>query len=678
MDADIGGDLMIARFGYLNYLQSYWKIPTQDLVNIYELMGYQVSYGELNLCIMQGYAAIQANRMIGRYALPNYAARTPFLVEEYFTYFRGGIHSMAVAVAECWVQMFKTLKDGMYRECKHMGTAYESRSVATSSYSADYEACVRNNSHFAGYIINTNGSLSLRGSLASTFINAFCIYYYSPGLEPDNDFQPDPYDWMNLPILRFPYVLLQGAYSHLMSWYDLQCQDHSDSTVLFPMMEYSTLGNSVVIGDFNGDGVKELVIGAPGYSINGFIQNGAIFHIEDISKVKFYSGYVEKVSSIFSFCYEDGAQFGYSLTVLDYNRDGIDDLAVSAPYSGQSIDRFDGKVFILLGTKDGLRKDGFWDVLIDASVSTGPFRVFGSRLYSFDLDNDGYLDLIAASPLASSASGNQRGQVQAYISKNNFQNNITSDMADWSLFGSQDYEWFGSSVTLMGRQILVGSPGYSVVGDSTKSSGKITSYNLDQTINGRPTLNSSIAEIRDFSQFSKEIENLSNSNYIAIGSPSKTSNLARNRFMNLPGLIVPYDKEGYQAGQVKILDWSADARIPLATIHGTAALGHFGETIRATPQGLFISEWLVDEQGRLFYIPNGSIKQGEYRVDKVYSKCWKGNYKEGFGGNFVVGDLDGNGKLDLVVASKNGNSNHKEWGFGLRSGKISIIWDAIN
>ncbi|KAJ3253016.1 Glycosylphosphatidylinositol specific phospholipase D1 [Boothiomyces macroporosus] len=641
------------------------------------MMGYSVTYGELNLCIMEGYAAIQGNRMIGRYALPNYAARTPFLVEEYFTYFRGGIHSMAVAVAECWVNIHRMLQDGIFRECEHMGTAYETRSVATSSYSQDYEACVRNNSHYVGYIINTNGSLSLRGNLASTFINAFCIYYYTPGLEPDNDFAPDPYSWMNIPLLRFPYVLLQGAFSHMLSWFDFTCERNAASTELYSTMEYSKLGTSLAIGDFNGDGIQELVAGAPGYSSNGYIQNGAVFHVSDLNKVRHYSGYIESVASLISLCKEDGAQFGFSITVLDYNRDGIDDLAISAPYSGQSIDRFDGKIFILFGSTAGLRTDGMWDVLIDATQDNGPFKVFGSLLYSFDLDNDGFLDLIAASPLASFDSGNQIGQVQGYLAKS-VTSDLTADMADWTLVGGQDYEWFGTSIEFLDRQILVGSPGYSVVGDSTKSSGKITSFSLDKTINGRPMFNSSIAETRDFSQFAKEIAIVQNSNsFIAVGSPSKTSFLARNRFMNLPGLIVPFDKEGYQAGQVKIIDWIANDGIPIATIHGTTALGHFGESIQSTERGLFIAESLVDgEQGRLFYIPNENVIKGEYRVDAVYSKCWTGHKMEGFASNFIVQDLTRNGKLDLVVSSKN-SLDFDTWGLGLRSGKVSIIWDAI-
>ncbi|KAJ3271041.1 Glycosylphosphatidylinositol specific phospholipase D1 [Terramyces sp. JEL0728] len=595
MDADIGGDLMIARFGYLAYLQPYWKIPTLDLINIYQLMGYEVSYGELNLCILQGYAGVQGNRLIGRYALPNFAARSPFLVEKYFTYFRGGIHSMAVAVAECWIRMFQSLEDSVYRECEHMGTAYETRSVASSSYTEDYDTCVKNNSNYAGYIISTNGSLSLRGTLASTFINAFCFYYYSPGLEQDNDFTPDPYSWMDIPLLRYPYMMLQGAASHVLSWFDFKCASNSASTVFVTQVEYAKLGSSIATGDFTGDGQKDLVIGAPGYSSNGFVQNGAAFLVQDAAKYHKYAGTIEQISTVISFCNEDGAQFGYSLAVVDYNRDGIDDLAISAPYTGQSVDRFDGKVFILLGSKSGLRIDGQWDIVIDATQTDGPFRVFGYSLYSFDLDNDGYLDLISASPLASFASGNQRGQVQAFLSKNSFSNNVTIDDADWTLIGSQDYEWFGSSITLLERQIIIGSPGYSVVGDSTKSSGKITSYNLDKTINGRPTYNNSIAETRDFSQFAESVDTIHNATQnIIVGSPSKTSKLARNRFMNLPGLVIPFGKEGYQAGQVKVFDWQSTSKLPLSTIHGTTTLGHFGSQVHSSAKGIFVSEPLVD------------------------------------------------------------------------------------
>jgi hypothetical protein len=37
------------------------------------------------------------------------------------------------------------------------------------------------------------------------------------------------------------------------------------------------LGNSLAVGDFNGDGKKELFFGAPGFATKGMSQQGAVY-----------------------------------------------------------------------------------------------------------------------------------------------------------------------------------------------------------------------------------------------------------------------------------------------------------------------------------------------------------------------------------------------------------------
>jgi glycosylphosphatidylinositol phospholipase D len=78
-------------------------------------------------------------------------------------------------------------------------------------------------------------------------------------------------------------------------------------------------------GDFNGDGVKEVFIGAPGYSTPGMQERGAVY-LTDLNlakKIDFTKPYLQ-LNEVY-------ARFGYSVVALDINHDGIDDLAVSAP-----------------------------------------------------------------------------------------------------------------------------------------------------------------------------------------------------------------------------------------------------------------------------------------------------------------------------------------------------------
>jgi hypothetical protein len=56
--------------------------------------------------------------------------------------------------------------------------------------------------------------------------------------------------------------------------------------------------------------------------------------------------------------------------------------------------------------------------------------------------------------------------------------------------------------------------------------------------------------------------------------------------------------------------------------------------------------------------------------------CWEGEYHQRLGSNVIIGDLDGNGKQDLVISSENDPLSTK-WSSGLLDGKIIIIWNYI-
>ena len=93
------------------------------------------------------------------------------------------------------------------------------------------------------------------------------------------------------------------------------------------------MGKSVAIGDFNGDGKKdEVFIGAPGYPLKGYGQLGAVYFQSlnpdsTIPKADAKDPYLKGLDHY--------SHFGYSIVALDINRDGVDDLVVSAPAYGR-------------------------------------------------------------------------------------------------------------------------------------------------------------------------------------------------------------------------------------------------------------------------------------------------------------------------------------------------------
>ena len=90
------------------------------------------------------------------------------------------------------------------------------------------------------------------------------------------------------------------------------------------------LGHSLAAGDFNGDGIYDLASGAWGANVDdgSAPQSGAVYLSYGNA-----DGTLQSPATLrSSFPYKYGHdRFGWSVVALDYNGDGIDDLAVSSP-----------------------------------------------------------------------------------------------------------------------------------------------------------------------------------------------------------------------------------------------------------------------------------------------------------------------------------------------------------
>ncbi|KAJ3316762.1 integrin subunit alpha 8, partial [Blyttiomyces sp. JEL0837] len=126
--ADAGGEFVLAHSSSLSYLSPVWKIPTGDLVEIYEMLNFSVTTFQINSCMLQGYAAAQGNRIVGRYLFSHWAQEAPFLVDQYYDYFRGGINDISKWITNCWHATIEWLEHGPITPmCRSMDRFYLER-----------------------------------------------------------------------------------------------------------------------------------------------------------------------------------------------------------------------------------------------------------------------------------------------------------------------------------------------------------------------------------------------------------------------------------------------------------------------------------------------------------------------------------------------------------------------
>ena len=156
---------------------------------------------------------------------------------------------------------------------------------------------------------------------------------------------------------------------------DLSMMDLS----MFNNLDSFMFGAALAAGDFDGNGVPDLAIGAPG---------------EDNGAGKVHVTYLNSdgtVNSPVSIANPNTAAdaFGTSLAAGDFDGDGALDLAIGAPGENNGA----GKVYVAYLNSNGTVKS-----LVSIANSNTAADAFGTSLAAGDFDGDGVLDLVIGAP----------------------------------------------------------------------------------------------------------------------------------------------------------------------------------------------------------------------------------------------------------------------------------------
>jgi hypothetical protein len=143
--------------------------------------------------------------------------------------------------------------------------------------------------------------------------------------------------------------------------------------------------------DFNGDGVGDVAFSAAGAYVNGRKTAGQLVTLygtaTGVSSAK--RSTLSQDSAGVPGTAEAGDAFGAETAYADFNGDGYDDLAVSAPVEKVGSDTNGGTLAVLWGSASGLTGKGV--TVADPAVSAHDF--WGKNLAAGDFDGDGTADL---------------------------------------------------------------------------------------------------------------------------------------------------------------------------------------------------------------------------------------------------------------------------------------------
>ena len=185
-------------------------------------------------------------------------------------------------------------------------------------------------------------------------------------------------------------------------------------------------GGALAAGDFDNDGFDDLAVGVPEENLPGGVDAGAV-------AVLFGSGggltnrdaFITLDSPTFRHRQAPSDEFGSALAVGDFDGDGVDDLAVSAPKKDDVRGAGCGMVWVMrFDTVDDrfeqtalLPGQGCVTLLTDGEY-------FGASLTALDINGDGISDLAVGAPNGQGTTQTRAGKVYYYLGPVNILNRM--------------------------------------------------------------------------------------------------------------------------------------------------------------------------------------------------------------------------------------------------------------
>ncbi|XP_064561238.1 phosphatidylinositol-glycan-specific phospholipase D isoform X3 [Zonotrichia leucophrys gambelii] len=402
---------------------------------------------------------------------PTFAGKSPFLVDKFHEYFLGGVDDMAFWTNNIFELTSHMLENGS-SDC------YLPENPLFINCTKEHkDSHIRNKQSKHEHHKNTTSLLS--ETLEKN------INYTERGVQ--FDIQP----WATKSLRLINNAFKTNVWRALEATHQKSSKHISKPAAsYFLTSPYARLGWALISADLNQDGYEDLVAGAPGYSTMGRVQIGRVYVLYG-NQSGLPPGDMDldgKADQVLQ-GHQPSGRFGSALAVLDFNEDGVPDLAIGAPSVGSQFLTYKGAVYVYFGTEGrGLAPQP--NVTITCQYS---YCNLGWSLLAADVDGNGNADLVVGSPYAPGG-GKQRGFVVAFYSHFNrsHQGLLSVQDANWMVQGEENYAWFGFSLASCQLEnvtlLLIGSPTWKTCSscnplllDIRQSVGKVYGYNPPST-----------------------------------------------------------------------------------------------------------------------------------------------------------------------------------------------------
>ncbi|KAF0878328.1 PHLD phospholipase, partial [Crocuta crocuta] len=453
---DFGGDVLSQFQFNFNYLARHWYVPVEDLLEIYKkLYGREViTKSAIVDCTYLQFLEMYGEMLAVSKLYPTYSRKSPFLVEQFQEYFLGGLDDMAY-----WSTNIYRLTSFMLEN----GTRFFSFTFQIIGYRGlspimDLTSCPSFVTLFSQSVPFCCSSFSSSKVQKSDFHRNLTVSLTKEVEKNINYTKRGVFfrvDSWTSDSLTFMYQALERNIRTMFTGDSQQSLKHVSSPLAsyFLSVPYARLGWAMASADLNQDGHGDLVVGAPGYSHPGHIQVGRVYLLygNDLGLPPVDLD-LDKEAHVVLEGFEPSGRFGSALAVLDFNKDGVPDLAVGAPSVGSEQLTYRGAVYVYFGSNQG-RMSSRPNVTISCQDT---YCNLGWTLLAADVDGDGAPDLVTGSPFAP-AGGQQKGL--ALWSR---VGTLDVEAADWTVRGEEDFSWLGYSLHGLraGHRalLLVGSP----------------------------------------------------------------------------------------------------------------------------------------------------------------------------------------------------------------------------